>query len=177
MNRNEARELAARRVGAVHGDAQQRVALAEESYRPQFRAYGRAELAFLRGELTRGMLDPETGSPWWRAVNDRLLHDKLEAALLHRAGSTDDRRAPVGRIPHRAFPFGLVPGAQSQCRVRLYGALGAGGGRTRQLDEPAITGLVDNGSPCYPGVCIDPWQLATNSMIRLITRATRARTT
>jgi hypothetical protein len=89
INRNEARELAARRVGAVHGDAQQRVALAEESYRPQFRAYGRAELAFLRGELTRGVLDPETGSPWWRAVNDRLLHDKLEAALLHRAGSTD----------------------------------------------------------------------------------------
>jgi hypothetical protein len=27
-----------------------------------------------------------TGSPWWRAVNDRLLHDKLEAALLHGAG-------------------------------------------------------------------------------------------
>ncbi|WP_051182197.1 hypothetical protein [Nocardia vinacea] len=89
MNADKASELAARRVGAAHADAQHRVALAESCYPPALRGYGRAEIAFLRWELARGVLDPETGSPWWRAINDRLLHDKLEAALLHQAGIRD----------------------------------------------------------------------------------------
>jgi len=50
------------------------------------RAFGRAELRFLRWETARGVLDAMTGrhpgSPWWRAINTRLLRDKLEADLL-----------------------------------------------------------------------------------------------
>ena len=50
------------------------------------RAFGRAELRFLHWEIGRGVLHPVTGrhpgSPWWRAVNARLLRDKGEADLL-----------------------------------------------------------------------------------------------
>ncbi|MGY1808852.1 hypothetical protein ACI8AF_15900 [Blastococcus sp. SYSU D00669] len=50
------------------------------------RRYAAAELGFLRWELSRGVLAPvagrRPGSPWWRAVNDRLLRDKVEADLL-----------------------------------------------------------------------------------------------
>ncbi|MFI9502908.1 hypothetical protein [Nocardia sp. NPDC052566] len=86
MNADEAREVAARRVEAAHRDAEQRIALAQSFYPEPLRGYGRAEIAFLRWEIERGVLDHDTGSPWWRAINDRLLHDKLEAALLHAAG-------------------------------------------------------------------------------------------
>ncbi|WP_433324680.1 hypothetical protein [Spirillospora sp. CA-294931] len=48
--------------------------------------YGRAELSFLRWLVGRGVLNPPgatpPGSPWWRAVSDRMLRDKAEAALL-----------------------------------------------------------------------------------------------
>ncbi|WP_063043254.1 hypothetical protein [Nocardia pseudovaccinii] len=89
MNADKASELAARRVGAAHADAQHRVALAESFYPPELRAYRRAEIAFLQWELARGVLHADTGSPWWRAINNRLLHDKLEAALLHHADARD----------------------------------------------------------------------------------------
>jgi hypothetical protein len=50
------------------------------------RRYATAELGFLRWELARGALSPPDaeppGSPWWRAVNERLLRDKVEAGLL-----------------------------------------------------------------------------------------------
>ena len=50
------------------------------------RAFGRAELRFLHWEIGRGVLHPVTGrhpgSPWWRAINARLLRDKVEADLL-----------------------------------------------------------------------------------------------
>lgn len=54
------------------------------------RRYGRAELSFLRWEVARGVLNPPSadrpGSPWWRAINERLLRDKIEASLLCRGG-------------------------------------------------------------------------------------------
>ncbi|WP_460368665.1 hypothetical protein, partial [Actinocorallia lasiicapitis] len=59
-----------------------RLALAGEFYRGVAAGYGRAELGFLRWEISRGVLAARTGSRWWRAVNDRLLCDKAEAALL-----------------------------------------------------------------------------------------------
>ncbi|MEV6137595.1 hypothetical protein AB0L63_16310 [Nocardia sp. NPDC051990] len=92
MNADKASELA-----AAHTDARQRVALAESFYPPELRAYRRAEIAFLQWELARGVLDAAAGSPWWRAINDRLLHDKLEAALLHRA-SAHDASTPGARL-------------------------------------------------------------------------------
>lgn len=45
---------------------------------------GRSELDFLRWEIERGVLNPpeQGGSPWWRAVNERLLCDAELAVLL-----------------------------------------------------------------------------------------------
>jgi hypothetical protein len=80
-----------RQVAQVRDDPGGRFELTRRFYRhaegPR-RWYGRAELGFLRWELTRGVLAPTDaeppGSPWWRAINDRLLHDKVEADLLVR---------------------------------------------------------------------------------------------
>src|ERR1044072_8788853 len=40
----------------------------------------------MRWQLRRGLLNPPThlspGSPWWRAVNEGLLHDTAEARAL-----------------------------------------------------------------------------------------------
>jgi hypothetical protein len=47
----------------------------------------------------RGVLAPPTadppGSPWWRAVNDRLLRDKVEADLLVAGGRGTARARSV----------------------------------------------------------------------------------
>ncbi|MFG2001557.1 hypothetical protein ACGFNU_20645 [Spirillospora sp. NPDC048911] len=94
MRETDAASLAAARVRQVAEGTGSRVRLATEFYRAAGRergSYGRAELAFLRWEIARGVLNPPAaatpGSPWWRAVNDRLLRDKIEAALLYEAGA------------------------------------------------------------------------------------------
>jgi hypothetical protein len=73
------------RIVVVRDDSAGRYRLARESYRhpvgPRHR-YGVAELSFLRWSIARGALEPESGSPWWREVNARLLRDKVEAELL-----------------------------------------------------------------------------------------------
>jgi hypothetical protein len=85
---DEAAAQAARLVARVRDDPAGRFRLAGRFYRHATgrRLYGRAELSFLRWELTRGVLAPTDaeppGSPWWRAVNERLLRDKIEADLL-----------------------------------------------------------------------------------------------
>jgi hypothetical protein len=47
--------------------------------------YQHAALAFMGWQLRRGLLNPldheRPGSPWWRAVNERLLRDTCEARL------------------------------------------------------------------------------------------------
>jgi hypothetical protein len=83
-----AAELASERVRSVRRSPDERVALAAGFYdRAGRRGYERAELSFLRWEIARGVLHDDeaepAGSPWWRAVNDRLLRDKTEAGLLH----------------------------------------------------------------------------------------------
>lgn len=100
MNGGGARESAARVVSAVDADPMRRLALAEGFYPPALRRYGRAELTFLRWELDRGVLDPKTGSPWWRAVNSRLLLDKQEAMLLDGATGAE---STVGARRWREF--------------------------------------------------------------------------
>ncbi len=49
------------------------------------RAYPRAAIAFMGWQLRRGLLNPldadRPGSPWWRALNERLLRDTCEARL------------------------------------------------------------------------------------------------
>lgn len=75
--------LAAEHLAAVRDSGEARLRLAASFYRGPISAYGRAELSFLRWETARGVLAPAPeGSAWWRAVNERLLRDKAEAALL-----------------------------------------------------------------------------------------------
>ena len=50
---------------------------------PRHLPFRRAALSFMRWQLSRGVLAPVNaappGSPWWRAVNERLLRDGCEA--------------------------------------------------------------------------------------------------
>ena len=63
--------------------------------------YRRAAVAFMTWQLRRGLLrpphDPRSGSPWWRAVNERLLRDGWEAVALF------DGHDPTGATAS-AFP-------------------------------------------------------------------------
>jgi hypothetical protein len=87
-----AAELAADRVAAARDDPARRLELASGHFEcglsPEgsWKRFARSELAFLRAEIARGVLGPpdggRPGSPWWRAVNERLLRDTAEATLL-----------------------------------------------------------------------------------------------
>jgi hypothetical protein len=80
---------AAELVARVRDDPAGRVALMGSLYeaepgRPELHLpYRRAALGFMAWQLRRGLLNPPTGevpgSPWWRAVNERLLRDTAEA--------------------------------------------------------------------------------------------------
>jgi hypothetical protein len=83
--------IAAERVAEVRDSPQRRLELLRSSYsptpgsEPMHLRYRRAALAFMGWQLQRGLLnplgDPRPGSPWWRAVNERLLRDTCEARL------------------------------------------------------------------------------------------------
>ena len=80
---------AAQRVAGVRDSPQARLELLESSYAPVpgspplHLRYRRAALAFMGWQVQRGLLNPldheRPGSPWWRAVNERLLRDTYEA--------------------------------------------------------------------------------------------------
>lgn len=84
-----AAEHAAEQVASVRENPMARWALLRSLYEAppgwddRHLPYRRAALAFMRWELRRGVLNPADaaapGSPWWRAVNDRLLRDSAEA--------------------------------------------------------------------------------------------------
>jgi hypothetical protein len=84
-----ASEQAAEQVAAVRDDSAGRLALMRSLYeappgRPELHLpYRRAALAFMGWQLRRQLLNPvdgeSPGSPWWRAVNERLLRDTAEA--------------------------------------------------------------------------------------------------
>ncbi|WP_436500778.1 hypothetical protein [Actinokineospora sp. HUAS TT18] len=88
---------AVERVGTVRDSAAGRYRLAGEFYRsnPERQRFARGELSFLRWEFERGVLAPDTGSPWWRSVNERLLRDKIEADLAARGGVRAVSSRPV----------------------------------------------------------------------------------
>ena len=99
-----AAEEAAAMVAAVRDDPGGRRALASRFYdrcigRKSLRSYRRAEMAFMRWQIRRGVLaapdaDPP-GSRWWRAVNERLLLDACEADRLFRGGLGEPTRTSV----------------------------------------------------------------------------------
>ncbi|GAA4623586.1 hypothetical protein GCM10023196_020330 [Actinoallomurus vinaceus] len=89
---NTAAAWAAAQVAAVRDDPRARFALIERTYHGPFGhasrhlPYRRAAMSFMRWQLRRGVLEPShsirPGSPWWRAVNERLLRDGCEAVAL-----------------------------------------------------------------------------------------------
>jgi hypothetical protein len=68
---------------------------------PPIRSYRRAELAFMRWQISRGVLAAMTsaqpGSKWWRALNEGLLRDALEAGQLAAGTPAPPSRPAVKR--------------------------------------------------------------------------------
>ena len=60
------------------------------TWRSTVSALRRAVVAFMRWQQGRGVLnsldDDMPGSPWWRAVNENLLRDTVEAKLIVQRG-------------------------------------------------------------------------------------------
>ena len=126
----------AQMVAEVRDDPAGRIRLATDAYAfrrggRRYRPYGKAVVAFMRWQRARGVLNPldadMPGSPWWRAVNEDLLRDTIEAKLLvaarRRTPVTADRRA-LGRVLRRTVRAVVVRRAQRERRRRLPCALG-----------------------------------------------------
>jgi hypothetical protein len=118
----QAARSAAAAIEAVQDDTDARYRLAASFYHLGHAAkecgrYGIAELSFLRWEIERGVLGHPTagdgGSPWWRAVNDGLLRDKVEAGLLA-AGTAG---SPSSRNVAHWLEFVSAPSAASWYRA------------------------------------------------------------
>lgn len=96
---NESGESAAARAreefDAVQNDPTARLDFARRFYvelpNREEHAYGHSELAFMKWEIDRGVLNPiegtaHPGSPWWRQVNAILLVEAQEAFILSDEG-------------------------------------------------------------------------------------------
>jgi hypothetical protein len=92
VTRETAVEVALARVAAVRDDPDTRLALMRELYQVPASVdrghlpFRQAASAFMGWQLRRGLLNspdgPAPGSPWWRAMNERLLRDGWEARAL-----------------------------------------------------------------------------------------------
>jgi hypothetical protein len=81
--------VAAQRVAEARDSPERRLALLRSSYAPlpgappMHQRYQRGASAFMEWQMRRGLLNPlddeRPGSPWWRAMNERLLRDTCEA--------------------------------------------------------------------------------------------------
>lgn len=90
--------MARDRIARAEDDPEARYRLRQAFYRDYgFGAslasagYGASELAFMRWEIERGLLNPldhpdRPGSPYWRAANATLCYHAELAALVHEAG-------------------------------------------------------------------------------------------
>ena len=108
-------------VAEVRDDPAGRIRLAADTYavgrgHRRYRPYRRAVVAFMRWQGARGVLNPlddgRPGSPWWRAVNEDLLRDTLEAKLLIQRGGH-----PLRPSVERWVSFFKAPSAQSWYRA------------------------------------------------------------
>ncbi|GAA4863372.1 hypothetical protein [Actinomycetospora straminea] len=108
-------DLARARVARVRDDPEARLALMHRLYRGDdstFLPYRRGAVAFTRWQVRRGLLRPpddqRPGSPWWRAVNERLLRDGWEARALadghDPAGGTASALPTLDFIRHPTAP-------------------------------------------------------------------------
>ncbi|MFB6576408.1 hypothetical protein ACFCYC_03035 [Streptomyces sp. NPDC056402] len=92
MSEVTAAAWAGQQVTAVRDDPAGRMALMERCYSgpfgkaPRHLPFRRAAMSFMRWQVRRGVLQPafadRPGSPWWRAVNERILRDGCEAVGL-----------------------------------------------------------------------------------------------
>jgi hypothetical protein len=97
-------DWAAAQVARVRDDPAGRMALLARTYRgplgraPRHLPFRRAAMSFMRWQAERGVLRPldgnPPGSPWWRAVNDRLLLDGCEA-MARSGGLLGERSSPT----------------------------------------------------------------------------------
>ena len=134
-----AAEWAAAQVERVRDDPAGRMALTSRAYNgpignaPRHLPFRRAALSFMRWQAERGVLRPldanPPGSPWWRAVNDRLLLDGCEA--LARSGFL---ARPPRRRSRRGFGAGLRYRPSRSARAHGIGLRPA---RARVLAAPA----------------------------------------
>jgi hypothetical protein len=119
-------------VTAVRDDPAGRLALMQRCYygpfgkAPRHLPYRRAATSFMRWQLQRGVLQPpfsdRPGSPWWRAVNERILRDGCEAVGLSGDLPGPDLIAysrPLAVLRRLPDLSGLVPGAQRERGRRL----------------------------------------------------------
>lgn len=107
MTELSAADLALEQVDAVRERPVKRLELLARTYHgphgraPDHLPFRRAALAFMRWELARGVLaslhTTPAGSPWWRAVNERLLRDGCEA-VARSAGLGGAPSSPVIRL-------------------------------------------------------------------------------
>jgi hypothetical protein len=116
-------------VAAARDDPAARLALMARLFRgptgsaPRHLPFRRAALSFMRWQARRGVLDAldasPPGSPWWRAVNERLVRDGCETvALLGGLRGEPSSRAvglwltfaatPTGRNWYRAHNASIV---------------------------------------------------------------------
>ncbi|MCV7408389.1 hypothetical protein AWC05_05035 [Mycobacterium florentinum] len=135
-------------VAAARSDPAARLALLRRLYEvPRgvdrgYLPYRRAASAFMGWQLRRGLLNPHDdscpGSPWWRAVNETLLHDTAEArafAFGHRGEPSSPAvsthlefiRQPTARNWYRAHNASIAAGylanealARQETRVERF---------------------------------------------------------
>ena len=105
MEERTAGEFADACVARVRDDPLARLALLRRLYVVPdsvdrgYLPYRRAALAFMRWQLRRGLLNPESGptpgSPWWRVLNAALLRDTCEASAIAFGRTGEPRTAGV----------------------------------------------------------------------------------
>jgi hypothetical protein len=131
VTRQSARAVAVDSVGAVRDDPRGRLALMRSQYRVPpdvdrgYLPFRQAASAFMRWQLPRGLLNPidspRPGSPWWRAINERLLYDGSEARAL----AFDHPGPPSSPTVAAWLEFIRRPSAASWYRAHNMSVVGA----------------------------------------------------
>jgi hypothetical protein len=123
-------------VEAVRDNPAGRLELIDRAYHgptgsaPKHLPFRRAALSFVRWQLRRGVLEPlnaaPPGSPWWRAVNERLLRDGCETVARNSGlGGTPSSHTiepwmsfvadPTARTWYRAHNASIVSAYLDHC--------------------------------------------------------------
>jgi hypothetical protein len=131
VTRQTAVDVALARVAAVRDHPDARLALMHELYEVPANVdrghlpFRQAASAFMGWQLRRGLLNPAEGpapgSPWWRAMNERLLQDGWEARALAFGHPGDPSSAAVAA----SLEFIRRPSAQRWYRAHNLSVVSA----------------------------------------------------